>query len=219
MSNLDLLWAFVPSRNAIVTQFKWVQDDPRTAAELVRILTTTPPPPDPITFERKKNPWQVAFDALLSKPENFPHVWPLRYVADDRTFFHIPSVTNLVARTITDAEGVGHILIVNDHPEFENPGPPGSMSYYLFNKDGHFESGGVWTVGYRCFADSAWLDADGRRLWVRVYNNGSQRRDSIFTVEKGQLVRKEFLIEGVPPTDWQLHGLDMGDRIFTAGGA
>jgi hypothetical protein len=213
-----LSWKYDPQRDAIVTDFPWRADDPRDGSDLLKVLLTTKPTPLD-GFKAMLDPWTHAFNALLNKPENYPRAWPLRFCADDRSFiFATERIKLLDAGTIRDSAGGEHIILVNDQPEFCNPGPPGSFSYYLFNRDGHFENGGICTIGYRCFADSAWLDADGRHLAVRVYNNGRQRRDSTFVLENGQLKRTDFLIEGLPPTTWQWCGLDSGKTIFTASG-
>jgi hypothetical protein len=219
--NLHLRWNYDPAQKAIVTDFPWHIQDDRSGALLLAYLGSNQPSPyirsRPANGRPSPNDlWLTAFDALLSRPENFSRVWPLRFAADDRMFFGAPSDNTIVAGKITDANGSTHFLIVNSQEEMMNPGPPGSISYYLFDPQGRFESGGIQTVGYRCFDDSAWLDGDGRRLWVETWNNGSMKRDLIFDVEKGQLTLKDFLVDGQEPAKaWPWAGIDAGQSIFT----
>jgi hypothetical protein len=210
----DLTWRYDPQRDAIVTDFAWRTDDSRSNSDLLKVLVATKPAPFE-SIRTMPEPWTRAFDALLNKPENYPRVWPLRFCADDRSFGFLSNrIDKMAAGTIRDSTGTEHVLLVNDQREIANPGPPGSFSYYLFTHDGRFESGGICTIGYRCFADSAWMDPDGRHLTVRVYNNGSQRRDSIFVLQNGRLSRTDFQIEGLEPTNWQWSGLESGKTIF-----
>ena len=217
-ASLHLTWIYDPAKNTILTFFPWHITDQRSGAQLLEYLANNRPG-DPFTNSHpSSDSWARAFDALLSRPENYLRVWPLRFTADDRQIFGISLTKNLTVGTITDIGGKRHFLIVNSQEEMMNPGPPGSFSYYLFDEKGRFESGGIQTVGYRCFGDSAWLDGDGRRLWVETWNNGSQKRDLIFDVEKAQLVRKDFLVDGQkPPNEWPWAGVDVGKSIFTVG--
>jgi hypothetical protein len=215
-AHLNLDWTFDPKQDAIVARFRWPMDDPRSGAELIQILGSTSPAA--LIGVSTNNPWQIAFNALLSKPENFARVWPLRFCADQRQIFSSSvSTVGMATGKIKDDAGAEHFLIVTDQAEMCNPGPEGSFAYYLFDLKGRFEFGGLNTIGYRCFADSAWLEADGRHLDVQTYNNGSVKRDSVFALEKGQLVRKEFLLNGLPPTAWQWTGMDSGASLFTVG--
>ena len=216
-ASLHLTWNYDPAKNAVLTGFSWHITDPRSGAQLLDYLASHTAG-DPFKGPHASiDPWIAAFDALLSRSENYPRVWQLRFTADDRMIFGISVTRNLTVGKITDTHGTSHFLVVNSQEEMMNPGPPGSFSYYLFDPKGRFESGGIHTVGYRCFGDSAWLDPDGRRLWVRTFNNGSQKRDFIFGVENGQLVEKDFLIDGQKPTGFQLYSLDEGKSIFTVG--
>ena len=217
-TRLHLAWNYDPSRNIIRTAFSWQISDPRSGAQLLEYLADNRPS-DPLRGPHARiDPWARAFDALLSRPENYFRVWQLRFAADDRQIFGLSLTKNLLAGKITGSEGRRHFLVVNSQEEMMNPGPPGSFSYYLFDENGRFESGGIETVGYRCFRDSAWLDRDGRRLWVETWNNGSQKRNIIFTVEKSQLVRKDILVDGqMPQNAWPGAGFDMGTSIFTVG--
>ena len=163
ISALDLSWKFDPENDSIITDFWWHRDDTRTSRELVYFLSTTPCKSS-LNHPGVFDPWQIAFNALISKPENLPRVWPLKFAADDRCFCLSFILNNLVTGKITDNRGTDHFLVVNDQEEFRNPGPPGSVSYYIFDANGKFESGGIYTVGYRCFADSAWIDSDGHHI-------------------------------------------------------
>jgi hypothetical protein len=215
-AHLGLTWIFDPKQDAIIATFPWKTDDTRSGADLIQILNTTPPRTSGLVA--KNDPWHVAFNALLSKPKNFARVWPLRFCADQRYLLGFPVPSNgMVAGKIQDDAGVEHFLLVTDQGEMSNPGPEGTFAYYVFDLKGRFEFGGLNTMGYRCFDDSAWIEADGRHLDVRTNNNGSPRRDSIFAIEKGRLVRTNFLQNGVQPTAEQWSDLDSGASIFSIG--
>ncbi len=116
---------------------------PERGAELVKYLLETPAA-KPVF--NGPNPWLDAFDALLSKPENFPLAWKVRFSASSRNMMMIPKwVTNLTVGKIKDEKGVMRLLVVNDQEEMFNPGPPGSFSYYVFDLDGKFLGGGIDT--------------------------------------------------------------------------
>jgi len=217
-AHLGLVWIYDPKQDAIVASFPWKIDDARSGVDLIKTICSTHPLPLGVTS--MADPWQIAFNALLSKPENFARVWPLRFCADQREgfIFSIPSANGLVWGNIKDDAGVEHFLVVTDQAEMCNPGPEGTFAFYVFDLKGRFEFGGLNTIGYRCFDDSAWIDADGRHIDFRTNNNGRLRRDSIFAIEKGRLVRKDFLQNGAPPAAWQWSGLDSGASLFTVVG-
>jgi len=56
-------------------------------------------------------------------------------------------VTNLLTGKMKDEHGTEHVLIVNSQPEMMNPGPVGSISYYVFDFQGKFEQGGLCSIG------------------------------------------------------------------------
>ena len=131
--------------------------------------------------------WRIAFDALLSKPENFPQVWKLRFIDDVRRYFMASFVENLLTKPVLDDAGREHILVVNNEPEVVSPGE-GSACYYVFDLNGRFEQGGIYVTGHRCEDTSAWVDPSGRQLTLRVFFNGSSKFDQQFILTKSGLV-------------------------------
>jgi hypothetical protein len=222
---LGLAWNYDPARDAIVLDFPWRRDDSRTPQQLIDFLTHSriPRAPteqlDPQAWYYMKyhwlapdDSWRIAFDALLTKPENFPNVWKLRLGEDMRsTNFALMPVNNLLTSKMKDAEGAEHILIVNSQPEFSNPGPVGSISYYVFDLNGKFEQGGLCSIGYRCMDASVWLDPAGKQLTLRVFNNGSYQIDEKFALTtKGLIIGDVLDNGGSPMTGYRLMGTCYG---------
>jgi hypothetical protein len=135
--------------------------------------------------------WRIAFDALLSKPENFPQVWKLRFVDDVRHHFMPSFVTNLLAATMRDEKGDEHVIIVNDEPEMMSPGE-GYVSYYVFDPSGKFERGGVLNSGHRSENTCAWIDTGGTDLTIRTFFNGSSPIDTLYVLTDHGLAIKQL---------------------------
>jgi hypothetical protein len=222
---LGLAWNYDPSRDAIVLDFPWRRDDLRTKQQLIDCLTHSRIPQsltknlDPHIFYYLRyhklapdDTWRIAFDALLTKPDNFPNVWKLRLGEDMRsTNFALMPANNMLSSKMKDAAGAEHVLVVNSQPEFSNPGPVGSISYYVFDLQGKFEQGGLCSIGYRCMDASVWLDAAGKQLTLRVFNNGSYQIDEKFTLTKKGLIVGDVLDNGgTPMTGYRLMGTCYG---------
>jgi len=114
--------------------------------------------------------WRIAFDALLSKPKNFPRAWTLRFAEDARINFTSSFVENFLAKEMPDDKGRHHIVVLNAQYAMGNKSP-GSFSYYVFDQDGGFEMGGILN-GVRGFSNaSAWLDSGKNILTVQSQGN------------------------------------------------
>lgn len=211
-----LTWKYDPQRDAIVADFPWRTDDSRSGRDLLKFVVATKPTPVG-GFHARLDPWTQAFNALLNKPGNYSRSWQLRFCADDRTFVSAGRIRKLAAGPIRDSAGTEHVLLVNDQPEFANPGPPGSFSYYLFTHDGRFEGGGVFTIGYRCFDDAAWLESNHARLHVCTYFNGIQSQESVFELNHDRLERTDILINDWPAASREIDTFQLGGTLFTAG--
>ncbi len=228
---LEMAWSYDPTRDAIVLDFPWRRDDSRTSAELVDVLEHTAVLSTEEVFASgafKAEPiqryfwdhhqldpndkWRIAFDALLSKPENVSSAWKVRLSDDLRRDFGIPSlVENLLTAKMKDEHGTEHFLIVNSQPEILNPGPVGSISYYVFDLQGKFEQGGLCSIGYRCMDASVWLDRAGKQLILRVFNNGSYQLDEKFLLTgKGLIIGDVIDNTGTPMTGYRLVGTCYG---------
>jgi len=233
---LEMAWSYDPSRDAIVLDFPWRRDDPRTSGQLLDALEHTGvlnSGDKPIsrtatsaTYAEKPNEryfwdhhklapddkWRIAFDALLSKPENFASAWKVRLAEDLRRDFGFPMlIDNLFAAKMKDENGAAHVLIVNSQPELMNPGPVGSIGYYVFDLNGKFEQGGLCSIGYRCMDASVWLDSEGKQLTLRVFNNGSYQIDEKFALtKKGLIIGDVIDNKGIPMTGYRLMGTCYG---------
>jgi hypothetical protein len=140
--------------------------------------------------------WRIAFDALLSKPENFLKVWKLRFIDDARNYSVPGFVDNILAKQMLDDRGREHFLVINVQSPMINKGQ-GSFSYYLFDETGKFEKGGLINGGQDFGDDHAWLDWGKTNLTIRsnqTLRNGSYEVEASFILTEHELVLK------APPT-------------------
>lgn len=194
-SSLGMGWTYDKTKDRVALDFSWCRNDARSGTELVRILQNTPAAVSQqdqryywnhLTLS-PNNTWQIAFDALLSKPENSPSAWKVR-LADDLKRDILPCpVINLLSAKIKDQAGSEHLIILNDQPAFMNPGE-GTFCYYVFNLNGKFEQGGVYGSGWRCHDASAWTDSAQQRLTLRVFFNYAEKMDQNFILTARGLV-------------------------------
>jgi hypothetical protein len=220
---LGMTWSYSPSRDAILLDFPWRRDDPRTTQQLVNLLLPGAPARavdgSKVTLGGQTyyvpvldDTWPNVFDALLSKSENFPNAWKVRLADDLRREIGFPTpVANLLTSKMKDADAAEHVLIVNSQREWINPGPAGSISYYVFDLQGKFEQGGMCSIGYRCMNASVWLDPGGKQLTLRVFMNGSYQIDEHFALtRKGLVVGDVIDNTGSPMTGYRLVGTCYG---------
>ena len=187
-SSIDLQWTYDPSLDVIRVDFSWHRADPRPTPELLKTVLKRQPPRSFASL--KTDAWSDAFNALLSKPENFARVWRLRMVGDTAAEMGIPfteQAENLCGGWLQDDAGGTHAIILTNTVEMMSPGW-GAMTYYLFDKNGRFEKGGVVGTGYRCEEASGWLNPDKKSLTIRMWNNVAYRIDLFFHLTKGGLV-------------------------------
>jgi len=135
--------------DALVTDFPWHHDDPRSNHDLLQVLTTTQPVAEDLTHPHPADPWRTALDALLSKPDNFASAWKLRFLDDVREeFFYTPqSGTILWSGELPDEKTKKHFLIINYHSGMM---PEGTFCCYVFDSEGRFEYGALLDGAYRC---------------------------------------------------------------------
>jgi hypothetical protein len=156
---MGMTWEYHADQDAIILDPKWRRDDPRSAAELLAVLSkTTPVPDDKLTWSTTPNrvgghdqmpdEWRAAFDALVSKPENLPSAGTLRLYDDA----HAPlapmggGINNLFAAKMTDADGHPEILVINGAHMPMTGASPGDINYYLFDENGRFIKGGDYSI-------------------------------------------------------------------------
>jgi hypothetical protein len=229
-------WRYDASKDRVVLNFSWCREDPRTSTELLDVLehstalsfaseiisstatsTTSKPNPNQTYFwdHHHLDPsdkWRIAFDALLSKPENFRAVWKLRF-ADDmkRQIFYPEPVINLLCAKIKDQAGVEHVIIQDDQPCPMNPGE-GTIAYYVFDLNGKFEQGGIFSGGYRCHSASAWVEPGAAQVIVRTFFNYSEKMDQHFILtDKGLVFHDDLDNNGNALSD---SGLHLGISVF-----
>ena len=237
-SSMGMGWSYDAAKDRVALDFSWRREDPRTSAELLDVLEHSAP----LSFTSetvsstatssiyKANPnqtyywnhhhldpndkWRIAFDALLSKPENFHAVWKLRFADDMKRQVWVPQpVINLLSAKITDQAGAEHVIILNDQPCPMNPGE-GTITYYVFDLNGKFEQGGVYGSGWRCHDASAWTDPAHKRVTLRVFFNYADKMDQDFLLTKNDLVLQD-VSDGqnkMSPSLWT--GLHFGDSPF-----
>ena len=123
--SLGMGWTYDQANDRVVLDFSWRHNDPRTSTELVHVLQTAPAS---ISQEDRtyywshhalapNDIWQIAFDALLSKPENSP-VWKVRFADDLKRDIPLPwPVINLLSAKIKDQAGSEHLIVINNQPE------------------------------------------------------------------------------------------------------
>ena len=157
--SLNLVWRYDTKQDVIDLDPVWRRSDPRSAKDLADVLVGTKPVPEnqlpagEINLVggrgRARDDWRLAFDALLSRPENFPLTGALRLYHD--THGHSRgmaplAVVNRFAGKLPDGNGHLEILILNGQQIGSNKDNPGDLAYYLFDEEGQFLRGGVYAV-------------------------------------------------------------------------
>ena len=155
--NLNLSWSYDATADAIDLRPAWRRDDPRSGKELVAVLLgSRPADPGTLTWEPApwpslgrpvRDPWRLAFDALLSRPENFALAGALRLCHDQHGLPEHPVVDNLCAAQLIGTDGRVRVLVLNDQPKMMvRTGIAGEVAYYLFDEGGRFLRGGVYSI-------------------------------------------------------------------------
>ena len=202
---LELTWSYDATHDAVVLDFAWRVSDARTSAEIMETLLKTVPPEDEKrvyskTVDPKTDPWRLAFNALLSKPENYSKAGQMRWKADGAycLFLVTPQLINLFTGKVLDEAGASHFLILNIQYGPITPSAP-SISFYFFSGTGKFEHGGLFYSENRYGATRAEFVTDQKRLFVHnSLNPAYARYDQVFAVEKDRFVFKDHLTNGKP---------------------
>ena len=203
---LELTWSYDATRDAVVLDFAWRVNDARSNEEVLEtLLKTVPPEDEKHVGSRAVDPtdsWRVAFNALLSKPENYSKGGQMRWEADAIcSFMFLEQPVNLFTGKVLDEAGAVHFLILNTKHPLDAPSDT-IISFYLFSEAGKFEHGGLFYSEDRYGFTKATVSTDQKRLIVRngpspVYNQYEQ----VFAVEKDRLIFKDHLTNGksTPP--------------------
>ena len=156
---LNLVWRHDARQDVIDLDPAWRRSDPHSAKDLADVLVGTKPvPEDQLPAgevnlvggrDRARDDWRLAFDALLSRPENFLLAGALRLYHD--THGHSRGmapldVVNRFAGKLPDGNGHLEILVLNGQQSMMNKEDPGDLAYYLFDEEGRFLRGGVYAM-------------------------------------------------------------------------
>ncbi len=157
---LDLDWHYDAKADVIDLEPQWKRADARPGRELVGILLDTRPVrPHELKHDPKPNrvgghgslldPWRLAFDALLSQPENFASAGAMRLYHDSHGHgrgMSLYLVDNLCAGRLLAPDGQVQVLVLNEQESWSNKEDPGNLAYYLFDENGKFTQGGVYAI-------------------------------------------------------------------------
>ena len=202
--NLGLIWHYDAKADVINLEPLWRRDDSRSGKALVGVLLGTPPvewtklPQDvPNRVGGKsmsRDPWRLAFDALLSRSENFPSAGVLRLYHDTHGHERGMSpmaVANLFTGTLLDFDGARGILVLNGQESMTNKEDPADVAYYLFDEEGRFIRGGVYAINEGWTGAITEVQAEGDHGITVAVGQGSFASNSNFfhfALVKGDLV-------------------------------
>jgi len=171
---LGLSWRYDAATDAVATDFRWRRDDPRSLAKLATAAQFTQPTGmfggDP-WIQREWGPLTLtendealrAFDALVSKPENFPRAWKLRFLEETRDL----SARDFLWRgMLRDAAGQSRFVAIRNHRSRTTLAPPGSFACYVFDDQGHFLSGALLGDHYSAETPTVLLSRDRETLYL-----------------------------------------------------
>ncbi len=188
----DLTWHYDAARDVLVFDFAWHRTDERSSSILLaEVLSSSPPPLDyGLRSHMADDTWRQAFDALISKNEDTSDAWLVRARSNAAVpiLLNPGAVTHLCAGTIHDGNGQELKLVVNHQHMQMSPGE-GSASYYLFDKNGKFLNGGVFSTGNRVSDVTGRILAD-KTLEIKGWFNGREPTSKEYTVQDGKLTFK-----------------------------
>jgi len=200
---LYLKWKYNADKDLITTDFTWHRENTLSARDLVKILALTRPASfNNLVMESFRDqarnlrttvtdPWIDAFDALLSKPENFSRVWKLRFIDD----VQVPPpicIDNVLANYIRDDTGREHFIVINLHDT--------NFTYYLFDENGRFEKGCL-LKGNQGFGDIFqmggvdWILSGKTNINItsgKSFSNDSSEFDASFILKEHILVLERY---------------------------
>lgn len=186
----DLSWRYDADRDIILIDFAWNRPDSRPAPELLRTILASDPPPLDFSLRKRiaDDDWRRAFDALLLKSEGPSPAWLLRARSNaDAPRLITPGAINPICITrMRDDQGRGRVLVLHHQPMFASPGA-GTITSYLFDLDGTYLSGAIFSSGHRCSDVSAQLLPDGQTVRVLGLFNGTHPCSSDYILSEDRL--------------------------------
>ncbi|HEX4141404.1 MAG TPA: hypothetical protein VHY09_13730 [Candidatus Methylacidiphilales bacterium] len=174
-ARLGLRWRNDAAQQDVVIDFAWRRDDSRSTARLLSAANFSQPTGmfggdpwnqrewGPTTISENDNALR-AFDALVSKPENFPTAWKLRFLEDGNQPRPAPS---LWAGLLNDSAGAPRFVYLRYHPATSAAGRLATFACYVFTPDGRFLSGALLADQFGNVVKPAILvRKDGSMLYV-----------------------------------------------------
>jgi hypothetical protein len=173
---------YEPGQDYLVADFTWHHRDKRSSRDLLQMLTTTKPlATDDVGWPKDKSraldtnildPWRIALDALISKPENYSRAWKLRFLDDTKGASFCPCPGSIRwSGWLLNGRGKRQFVIIKYHPTFSMPGPTGSYVCYEFDDHGKFVGGTLINDRYENVSTpDITLAATGDRLDLSVGN-------------------------------------------------
>jgi hypothetical protein len=140
------------ARGAMLVDFSWRRPVTHSGRELVDLLVENAPTPmTQLDYGSKsKDAWRMAFDEMISRPENYAKGWKLRLgqdLANGSFSFGNFIGDAVVVGQLHDNAGQSHLLVLADCRPMAFPGPDPLVTYYLFDADGKLEDGGYFEAG------------------------------------------------------------------------
>lgn len=167
---LVLQWRFEPWKHVVLLDVGWRREDVRSAKELLQVVMSGSESPGVMPrysaeryAERRRDAasgiyrerilhdeeWQDAFNALLSKRENFAKAWRVRQQsAAENVFFEPRAVLPVLAQGMVATTGKRYVMVLTYQPIPCYPGH-GTFAYYWFEEDGKMVGAGLVTSGWR----------------------------------------------------------------------
>jgi hypothetical protein len=183
-ASLLMVWKYDALRDAIVLDFPWHKTNFRDGRTLIDILKKRASSKD-----LKPEEWDVAFDELLSRPDNFPQAWKPRIIEDNQSLSGPPGlpgpVNNFFTGVLKDAEGKEHLLVLNLASHDIVPSDV-FLICYLFDAKGNWEEGGECGGGGQFAGRKVKLDEKGQVLSYDITSNAPLITYN-FTVQAGKL--------------------------------
>jgi len=150
-SSIGLAWKYDKATNVVSLDLYWKKDDPRSVPELFHYLSD---------HQGNSAEWQAAFDALLSKSQNYEKAWKVRQKSCFQNVFmpFAPATPKVILfKPVVAVSLEKYKLLMLCQPIQMYPGH-GSVSYYWFKDDGTLLGADLMNTGHRCALVDATID-------------------------------------------------------------
>ena len=188
--NMGLVWHYDSKQDAVILDYAWKRTDPRSGKELADAVAEWQPVKKTNDEDMGSQEWHNAFDALLSRPENYPQASLLRLYHNSHGM--LPGV-NIFAGKIREGDGPDEIIVLCKKIEITNKGAPGDVACYLFDADGKFLKGGIYSMGRDTGVVFGAKSDDAHTVTIEVGYGHFARND---TKLHFALVKSDFVLQG-----------------------